>query len=339
MRVTEISDTDKLCQNCVLTVGNFDGVHLGHQAILAAAKRVAANEGTELAVMTFVPHPVTILQPERSPGVLTPFELKAQLLEELGVDCLIRLKGNEELLALSADEFVRRFLVEYLRPAAVIEGEDFNFGRDRRGNINGLQQMGADNGFEVCVVPPEMVPLGSGETVRVSSTLIRNLLETGAVEDAARALGRRYRLMGCVVRGHGKGKQLGFPTANLGPSEQIVPAEGVYAGFVEVADTAEQLHRSKQRQPAALSLGRAATLGRRGQLIEAHLLAHNVSELVGKWMAMDFVQRHRGHIKFENEEQMSNQIRKDSETPKRILTDRGCVWICGGDARGTYLAR
>ena len=320
MRVTEISETDKLCQNCVLTVGNFDGVHLGHQAIVDAAKRVAANEGTELVVMTFVPHPVTILQPERSPGVLTPFELKAQLLEGLGVDCLIPLKSNEELLAFSADEFVRRFLVEYLRPAAVIEGEDFNFGRDRGGNINKLQRIGADNGFEVCVVSAETAVLANGDSVRVSSTLIRNLLEAGAVEDAGRALGRSYRLMGCVVRGHGKGKQIGFPTANLGPSGQIVPAEGVYAGFVEVADTAKQLHRSKQRQPAALSIGRAATLGHRGQLIEAHLLAHNVSELVGKWMAMDFVQRLRGQIKFENEEQLSNQIRKDCETAKRILT-------------------
>jgi len=321
MRTIEISERNRLPHSCVLTIGNFDGVHLGHQAILKAARKAAARKKTELAAMTFDPHPVAILQPEKNPGVLTPLKLKASLLKERGVECLILLKSGEELLGLSAQQFVERFLVKEIRPAVVIEGEDFNFGRDRSGNIDKLQQLGTESGFEVCVVPAETVRLSTGETVRVSSTLIRNLLEASAVEDAAGALGRRYRLMAKVIKGHGKGKQLGFPTANLGPSHQIIPAEGVYAGFIATADTAEGLCRSKQQIPAALSIGRAATLGRRGQLVEAHLLVETVGDLIGKWLAMDFVKRLRGQMKFETEKQLSAQIAEDCDEAKRILAD------------------
>jgi riboflavin kinase/FMN adenylyltransferase len=287
MRTIEISERNRLPHSCVLTIGNFDGVHLGHQAILKAARKAAARKKTELAAMTFDPHPVAILQPEKNPGVLTPLKLKASLLKERGVECLILLKSGEELLGLSAQQFVERFLVKEIRPAAVIEGEDFNFGRDRSGNIDKLQQLGTESGFEVCVVPAETVRLSTGET----------------------------------VKGHGKGKQLGFPTANLGPSHQIIPAEGVYAGFIATADTAEGLCRSKQQIPAALSIGRAATLGRRGQLVEAHLLVETVGDLIGKWLAMDFVKRLRGQMKFETEKQLSAQIAEDCDEAKRILAD------------------
>jgi riboflavin kinase/FMN adenylyltransferase len=199
----------------VLTIGNFDGVHLGHQQILNAAKKAAEKRQTPLTAMTFDPHPVAVLKPDRRPRVLTPLCLKSHYLAQTGVGCLLVLKSTPELLGLSAEDFVDRYLVEAIAPAVVIEGHDFNFGRARTGNIDRLKLLGAEKGFEVCIVEPKSIELSTGQTVRVSSTAIRDLLEAGAVVDAALALGRPYRLIGRVIPGHGKGRQLGFPTANL----------------------------------------------------------------------------------------------------------------------------
>jgi riboflavin kinase/FMN adenylyltransferase len=325
MRIIEKTSDLQTCEKAgVLTIGNFDGVHLGHQKILAAAKKTAQKRHTQLLAMTFDPHPVAVLHPEKSPGVLTPIKLKAHLLAEAGVDSLIVLKSTSELLALSDEDFVDRFLLHAVQPAAVIEGEDFNFGYRRAGNINKLQQLGAEKGFEVCVVEAKNIKLSTGETVRVSSSAIRNLLEAGSVADAALALGRPYRLIGQVIPGHGKGKHLGFPTANLGPTTQIIPAEAVYAGFVDIGDTQENVCKTRNRIPAALSIGRTPTLAAdRPQLLEAHLLIENVPDMVGKFLAMDFIQRLRPQHKFENENQLSAQIKKDCNNARNILGELG----------------
>jgi len=321
MKIIEtISYLDKPPKGCVLTIGNFDGVHIGHQEILAAAKKTAVKKQTQLLAMTFEPHPVAILHPEKSPGVLTPLKLKKRLLAEFGVDCVLVIESTRELLSLSPEDFVGRFVVKGIRPGVVIEGEDFNFGYQRSGNIERLQKLGAEKGFEVCVIEAKKIELSSGETVRVSSTVIRNLLESGSVADAAIALSRPYRLIGQVVPGHGKGKQLGFPTANLEPLQQIIPAEAVYAGFAEIGDTCEQVCQWRQKLPAALSIGRAQTLGSdRPQQIEAHLLVENVDDLVGKWLAMDFIKHLRSQTKFETQKQLAEQIAKDCKNAKEIL--------------------
>jgi riboflavin kinase/FMN adenylyltransferase len=321
MRIIEdITEFAGLPKGCALTIGNFDGVHIGHQVIIGAGKKAAAKRQTQLAAMTFDPHPVAILHPEKSPGVLTPLSLKRHYLAEAGVDCLVVLKSTTELLGLSAEDFVDRFLVKGIGPSVVIEGEDFNFGRGRGGGIDRMQQLGAEKGFEVCVVGAKTIELSTGERVRVSSTMIRNLLEEGQSADAAVALGRAYRLVGQVVPGHGKGKELGFPTANLEPGRQIVPSEGVYAGLVEIGETCGQVCRAWEQIAAALSIGRARTLGDdRPRLIEAHLLTENVGDLVGKWLAMDFVQKLRGQIRFESEKELAGQIAKDCEKARDIL--------------------
>jgi riboflavin kinase/FMN adenylyltransferase len=252
--IEKTSDLQTAEKGGVLTIGNFDGVHLGHQEILNAAKKAAQKRQTPLTAMTFDPHPVAVLKPDKSPGVLTPLNLKSHYLAQAGVDCLIVLKSTPELLSLYADDFVDRFLVRAIAPAVVIEGHDFNFGRARTGNIDKLQYLGAEKGFEVCIVEPRNIELSTGQTVRVSSTMIRDLLEAGAVADAALALGRPYRLIGRVIPGHGKGKQLGFPTANLQPTEQIIPAHGVYAGRVEIGDTDDDVCQNRDKIPAALSI-------------------------------------------------------------------------------------
>ena len=324
MRIIEtISGLEKIRKGCVLTIGNFDGVHIGHQEILTAAEKTAIQKQTELVVMTFDPHPVAILHSQKNPRVLTPLELKKHLLAEFRVDYLLVLKTTLELLSLSPQEFVQRFLVKSIQPSVVVEGESFNFGYRRGGNIHTLQELGAEEGFLVSVIGAREVKLSTGQTAKVSSTMIRNMLEGGRVTDAAVALSRPYRLIGQVNPGCGKGKQLGFPTANIEPSQQIIPAEGVYAGCVQIGDSEGEVCISKGKLPAAFSIGRAQTLGSDNpQAIEAHILTDDVGDLHRKWLAMDFIERLRSQKKFQSEKELAAQIANDCEKAKQILATK-----------------
>ena len=321
MKIIEtISELRKVADGCVLTIGNFDGVHIGHQEILAAAGRAASARAADLVAMTFEPHPVAILHPEKAPGVLTPLEIKKHLLAKCGVDCLIVLEDSRELLSLSPEDFVGRFLVENIRPGAVVEGDDFNFGAGRAGGIGTLQKLGAEKGFEVSVVGAKGIELSTGQIVRVSSTMIRYMLESGHVADAAAALGRPYRLVERIIPGRGIGKKLGFPTLNMQKPKQVIPAEGVYAGFVRIGRNARDILASEDAIPAAYSIGQARTYGDEfPMLIEAHLLTENIGELSGDHMAMDFVQRIRSQHKFKTPEELSKQIAKDCQEAEDIL--------------------
>ena len=315
-----ISDFEKIKKGCVLTIGNFDGVHLGHQEILAAAKRIAQERAAELVAMTFEPHPVAILHPDRAPGMLTPLELKTHLLAECGVDALIVLEDSRRLLNLSPGNFASRFIVDNMQPGVVVEGDDFNFGLHRAGNIDTLRELGSQRGFEVCVIGPKEIKLSTGQTVRVSSTLIRYMLESGHVADAAAALGRPYRLIEKIIPGRGIGKKLGFPTLNMKKPTQVIPAEGVYSGFVKIGQTIEDVLASEEKIPAVYSIGQARTYGEEFPLlIEAHLLIENVGDLIGKYMAMDFVERIRSQHKFKTSEELSAQIAKDCQKAKELL--------------------
>jgi len=321
MRMLEImGDLERIEKGSVLTIGNFDGVHLGHQEILAAARRIAQERAAELVAMTFEPHPVAILHPERAPGVLTPLPFRTHLLQKCGVDCLIVLRGSRELLNLSPEDFVSRFLAENVRPSVVVEGDDFNFGLHRAGNIDTLRELGLQKGFEVCVIGPKEIKLSTGQTVRVSSTLIRYMLESGHVADAAAALDRPYRLMEKTMPGRGIAKKLGFPTLNMKKPTQVIPAEGVYAGFVQIGQTIEDVLACEEKIPAVYSIGQARTFGQEFPLlIEAHLLIENVGNLIGKYMAMDFIQRLRSQHKFKTPQDLSKQIAQDCEKAKEIL--------------------
>ena len=242
-----ITEFGQLPARCVLTVGNFDGVHIGHQEIIAVGLQIAAERNTRLVVMTFEPHPVAILHPDKAPGVLTPLEYKAHLLAEAGVDYLIVLKDTASLLKLSPADFVDKFLVSDVKPAVIAEGDDFNFGAARAGNIDTLRKMAAKNSFELVVVPARLTQLATGQKVRVSSTTIRYMLEAGHVADAADLLGRPYILAEKIIPGRGRGKQLGFPTLNLQIPRQVIPAEGVYAGWVSLGDDLGHTFDAKQR--------------------------------------------------------------------------------------------
>ena len=325
MRIIEtISDIEKIKPGCVLTIGNFDGVHLGHQEILAAAGQIAAQKKTELVAMTFEPHPLIVLRPQKAPGILTPLVLKKYLLAGFAVDCLLVLKSTSELLNQRAEDFVHQFLLERIRPAVVVEGRDFNFGLNRQGSVKTFRKFADNNGFEVIVVEPKEVKLYDGKMVRVSSTIIRNMLEEGNVTDAAIALSRPYRLIGKVVPGFGKGKKLGFPTANLKPAQQLIPAEGVYAGLAAIADGEKEICKAKEKSPSAFSIGSAKTYGDHPLLVEAHLLKDNVGNLTGRWLAMDFIEKIRSQQKFDTEKELSAQIAKDCGKAKSILQSPEC---------------
>jgi riboflavin kinase/FMN adenylyltransferase len=325
MRILKrLSEFGQVGPGCVLTIGNFDGVHVGHQEILRTARRVAGDRGVEMVVMTFEPHPVAILHPEKAPGVLTPLPLKLHLLKDYADHCVIVVEDSRALLRLAPEQFVDEFLMTALRPAVIVEGDDFHFGAARAGEVRMLAQFGRERGFEVMVVGPRQIELATGQVLRVSSTIVRYMLEGGHVAEAAGALSRPYRLMGAVVSGWGRGRKLGFPTLNMDKPNQIIPAEGVYAGLVETAVTQDELLQRQEHIPAVFSIGQARTFGEQHPLlIEAHLLIGNVGDMTGRWMAMDFVQHLRSQHKFSTVEELVAQIAKDCEAARQALRTAG----------------
>ena len=306
----------------VLTIGNFDGIHRGHQEILRAARQAATAHKTTLTVMTFDPHPGMILHPERAPGVLTPLPLKTWLLDAHGVDTLIVIGDSLSLLNLSPKDFVDQFLMAHLAPKAVVEGPNFSFGYGRSGSVQTLRALGAQHGFDVIEVPFTQFQFANDSRSGVcSSSLIRELLEKGQVGPASRLLTRPYRLIGRTIPGRGIGRTLGFPTANLDPAGQVIPAEGVYAGYVLAAESFDGVCRGQARRPAAFSIGRAKTfVTDHPLLLEAHLLESDVEDLSGKYLAMDFVEWIRGQQRFELRESLKTQIGIDCEKARAILS-------------------
>jgi riboflavin kinase / FMN adenylyltransferase len=319
-----VSELGQLPAGCVISIGNFDGVHLGHRQILQTARRIASQMNVPLAAMTFEPHPAAILHPGKTPGVLTPLLIKTFLLQCLSVDYLLVLKDTASLLMLSPADFVDKFLIKDVRPIALVEGDDFNFGANRAGNIDTLKQMARPNGFKVVVAPPKLVRLSTGQSVRVSSTTIRYMLQSGCVADAAVLLGTHYRLIGQIIPGKGIGKELGFPTLNMQMPSQIIPQQGVYAGFVLLGQTEDDVCRWDNCLPAVFSIGQARTFGdQHPLLIEAHLLDPKADNSTGQWMAMDFVDRIRPQYKFKSPTDLANQIGKDCLSAKQILAHDG----------------
>ena len=311
----------QLPKGMVLTIGNFDGVHRGHQAILTAARALAREKQAPFAVMTFDPHPVAILHPEQAPGVLTPIAVKKMLLESMSVNILIVIKDSLKLLNLSPEDFVDRFLMDNLSPSAVVEGPNFNFGYGRSGDINTLRKLGGERGFEVVEVPfTEISDAASDGMIVCSSTRVRQFLERGSVRPAAQILGRPYRLIGRTIKGRGIGTKLGFPTANIEAEGQIIPCEGVYAGYVVVGDSFDEVLFGGLRRPAAISIGRAKTfVSDHPLLLEAHLLENKVEDLSRKWLGLDFMRFIRHQQRFETKDDLKQQIAKDIQRAEQML--------------------
>lgn len=304
-------------RRCSLAIGNFEGVHLGHQRIVQTARILAANEKLPVVAMTFDPPPELVIRPEGPPRRITPIEEKCRLLLSAGADHVVVASSSLQLLAMPPKEFVQTIIVSQLAARYVVEGRDFHFGAKRGGDINLLGLLGCQYGFAVHVVEAVMLDFPAGPQ-RISSTLIRQLVARGNVEDARRCMNRPYTAHGLVVSGEGQGKLLDFPTVNLGPCEQIIPADGVYAGRAVIEG---------QSFAAAISVGHKPTLGPSPQqYIEAHLLDAS-GDFYGQAMALSFLHRLRDQEKFADQAALKAQIAEDVEAVRAIFA--------AGDMRST----
>jgi riboflavin kinase / FMN adenylyltransferase len=297
---------------CVLTAGNFDGVHVGHQRIMqTVTSRAKAVGGTSL-VYTFDPHPRAVLTPERAPKLLTTLEQKLELLAALGVDAVVVEPFDRAFAQLGAERFVREVLHARMRPVEVYVGYDFHFGRDREGSMRTITELGPHLGFAVTIIPE--VKLGERD---VNSTRVRELLEAGELGAAADLLGRSYRVRGTVAKGDQRGRTIGFPTLNLASENEILPCVGVYACRVQFLDSGEPA-------PGAW-FGAVANVGRRPTVksndpiaVEAHLFDF-AADAYGRRIEVTFEARLRGEERFPSLDALRAQIARDSRAAREKL--------------------
>jgi riboflavin kinase / FMN adenylyltransferase len=303
-------------RHAVVTVGNFDGLHVGHREILRIVTERARLRSGESAVYTFEPHPRKVLRPGAAPKLLTTLEQKLELIEEAGVDVAVVERFDLEFARRSAIEFVRDVLYARLRPEEVYVGYDFRFGHDREGSMRTLTELGPHLGFAVTIVPE--VTVGGRD---VNSTRIRELLEAGQVEEARVLLGRPYRVRGRVVEGDRRGRTLGFPTVNLEAENEVLPAEGVYAGRLRVLRGAPA--GADAELPAVVNVGRRPTF--KGDaapvLAEAHVIDWS-GDLYGERVELGFVHRLREERRFPDVEALRRQIEADRDAARRRLAAR-----------------
>jgi riboflavin kinase/FMN adenylyltransferase len=289
----------------VVTIGVFDGVHRGHQQIIGHAVRRARESGLSSVVVTFDPHPAEVVRPGSHPAVLTPNRRKAELIEALGVDALCVLPFTAEFSRLSAEEFVHDVLVEHLHAACVVVGENFRFGHKAAGDTALLATLGTRFGFTA-----ENSPLLADGATTFSSTYVRACVAAGDVASATRALGREHRVEGVVVRGDQRGRELGFPTANLETLPYAaVPADGIYAGW---------LVRGKERLPAAISIGTNPTFSGRERRVEAYVLDFS-GDLYGEHVGLDLAAHLRPTWHFDTVEALVAQIQHDVDQVRSLL--------------------
>lgn len=297
----------------VVVIGNFDGVHLGHRHVVRRAVERARELGGEhplpVVALTFDPHPMAVLRPEHAPTTLTTMEARGELLAGAGADAVLALPFDRSVAAWSPEEFVDRVLVETLHAAGVVVGANFRFGSRAAGDVAMLVELGGTRGFTA-----EGIPLDGGPQVW-SSTYVRTCLAAGDVAGAAEALGRPYAVRGTVVQGDQRGRELGYPTANV-PTDGLtaVPPDGVYAGWLRRLDTGERL-------PAAISVGTNPTFaGVVGRRVESYVLDRTDLELYGVEVEVSFVERIRGMEAFDSVDALLVQMADDVARSRELLT-------------------
>jgi riboflavin kinase/FMN adenylyltransferase len=300
----------------VVTIGVFDGVHLGHQRIVTQAAAAAGELGLPLVAVTFDPHPAEVIRPGSHPKLLCSLRRRAQLLGELGAGAVCVLEFTPGFSRLEPDEFVRAVLADRLHTRRVVVGENFRFGYRAAGDLALLAELGEKHDFRA-----EGVPLLAQDGVTMSSSAIRDRLAAGDVAGAARGLGRPHRVEGVVVRGHRRGRALGFPTANLETAEHTaIPADGVYAGWLASLDAGGQ---ETERWPAAISVGTNPTFDGQHRVVEAYALDRDDLDLYGVHVAVDFAARLRGMARFDSVDELIAQMRLDIDEARALLAAAG----------------
>jgi riboflavin kinase/FMN adenylyltransferase len=292
-----------------LAIGNFDGVHLGHRALLDAAREEARSLGAPAGALIFEPHPAKVLNPEMAPRLMTTLPRRLELLAEAGLDTTLIQTFDRAFASIAAKDFVDRVLIQQLRARSVVVGEDFSFGKGRAGSVRELSVWLPEGGSRLRVVPQVKL-----EGIPISSTRIREMLHEGHVEGAARLLGRPFDLDGTVVRGMGRGATIGWPTANVQSDNELLPLNGVYA--VRARFDGKEL-------PGAANLGRKPTFGEGGaHTIEVHLIDHSGESVLGQTMRVIFIGRLRDELRFPSVEALTAQIGRDVERA-RVLAGAG----------------
>lgn len=290
--------------NPIVTLGNFDGVHLGHRHIFNQVIGRARERGGESVVYTLHPHPMKVLKPDASPPLITSTARKIELIESCGIDVVFCDHFSESFAERSPEEFVHDILVDVIGAREVLVGDDYRFGKGRRGDINMLTELGRKFGFGVAAA--EQVEIGG---VPVRSTGIREMVCRGDVDGAAKFLGRPHILTGVVARGAGRGKTIGFPTANLDTADELIPAKGVYAGWI--------LH-DNQRYKSAINLGTNPTFEGNTFSIEAHILDFS-KEIYREILEIHFVSRLRNEMAFGSVDELRSQIDHDVSRTREVL--------------------
>lgn len=286
-----------------VSIGNFDGVHCGHQAMLATLVRRAHAQGVPAVALTFDPHPTELLRPGTAPPRLTTIEHRANLLQRYGVDCVIVLPTTPRFLAMSAEEFFHTFVRTELQAKGLVEGPNFYFGKNRSGSITVLRGFCNANNLTLDVVSPVIV-----DEQLVSSSVIRSLIEAGDLGESVRLLGHPYRLTGTVCRGAERGRTLGFPTANLTDIGTLIPANGVYAATVSI---------DGRQRAAAVNIGPNPTFGESARKVEVHLLDFQ-GDLYGTLIDVDFIRQIRPVIKFGSADELVQQLQRDLAEVRRL---------------------
>lgn len=296
----------------VVTIGNFDGVHIGHQALFyEVIERAHAIDGTSIAI-TFEPHPLRVLKKNASPPLITVYEQKVELIERSGIDVLISIPFSLEFAAISAERFVEDMLVHKIGMKAIVVGEDYAFGKDREGDIELLSSLAPRLGFEVVVTG--MIRTLQGTSERISSTAIRELVQAGEMQGACRMLGRHFQIRGTVVPGRDRGgKLLGFPTANLKLDDELCPKAGIYAVTVETQGRLLQ---------GVANIGYSPTFDDRQFTVEVHILDFR-EVIYGQRLRVNFIKRIRDEKKFSSLAALKDQIAEDAQTARRLLAENG----------------
>ena len=295
-------------KNAVITIGNFDGVHIGHQALFHEVIEKADAIGGTSCAMTFEPHPLRVLKKNNHPPLITLYEQKMELIERAGIDVAICVPFTHAFAGIAADKFIREILVGKIGMKAIVVGEDYSFGKNREGNLDMMRSYGPECGFEVIVA--NWIKASRTFPDRISSTKIRDLVTAGNMEQAQKMLGRFYQIRGRVVTGRNRGgKLLGFPTANINLHDELCPKTGIYAVTVE--------HGGKKCKGVA-NIGYSPTFDDCEFTIEVHILDFK-DDIYGDNIRVNFHKRIREEIKFNNIGELSNQIKEDIKAARELL--------------------
>jgi riboflavin kinase/FMN adenylyltransferase len=303
--IRDLAEISKPFDNAVVTIGNFDGVHIGHQALFRQVIEKARNIKGTSVVMTFEPHPIRVLNCHKHFPLITLYEQKAELIGATGIDKLVCVPFTREFAAIPARTFVKEILCDLIGMKCVVVGEDYSFGKNRQGDIRLLKELGRAYGFEVII--SGWIELGAR---RISSTEIRNLVRGGQLEEAARLLGRHYQVRGTVKRGRDRGgKLLGYPTANLTLYDELCPKGGVYAVSVEY---------ERRAYEGVANIGYSPTFDNGEFSVEVHILDFN-DDIYDRPIRVNFIQRLRGEKKFATPKALAAQIKLDIEKARKLL--------------------